>query len=131
MSVKISPKHGVNPSMGICFFCGEETGEIAILGKLPNDQEAPKYAILNYEPCTKCREQFEQGIAFIGVVDHVDDDRPEIAQNAYPTGSVLVLTRDAVEKADFINNKSKEHILEVGHALIPEEILKKLRPTTE
>lgn len=61
MSIKLSPKYGVNPSMIQCFFCGEETGEIALLGRLPKDAEAPKHAVANHEPCKKCKERFSTG----------------------------------------------------------------------
>ncbi len=48
--IKVSPKHGVNPTIPICFWCGEEKGEIALLGKLPGDAEAPRNMVLDYEP---------------------------------------------------------------------------------
>ena len=38
-SIKISQKHGVNPTIPICFWCGKEKNEIALLGKLPGDAE--------------------------------------------------------------------------------------------
>lgn len=40
--IKLSEKHGVNPAITLCPVCGKETG-IAMLGKLKNDSEAPKY----------------------------------------------------------------------------------------
>lgn len=33
MSILLSKKHGVNPSIALCSRCGEETGEIMLLGK--------------------------------------------------------------------------------------------------
>lgn len=126
MSIRLSPNHGINPTMGICFFCGEETGTIALTGKLPNDEEAPRKTVLNYEPCDKCRAQFEKGIAFFGVTKTALDNRPEIALNAYPTGSVIVLTEDNVRNAQFIKDEIKDEIIETGHALIPEELLQAL-----
>lgn len=38
--IRVSEKHGVNPSITICPICGKETG-IALLGKLKGDKEAP------------------------------------------------------------------------------------------
>ena len=32
-NIKISPKHGLNPLIPKCFFCGKEKNEIAILGR--------------------------------------------------------------------------------------------------
>ena len=56
MGIRLSDKHGVNPTMGVCMWCGEPTGEIALLGKLKGDVEAPRYSTLSYEPCDKCKE---------------------------------------------------------------------------
>ena len=32
--IEISPKHGVNPTIPICFWFGEEKGEIVLLGRV-------------------------------------------------------------------------------------------------
>lgn len=71
-SIKISPKHGVNPTIPICFFCGEEKQEIALLGKIggkSEDLEAPRHMVLDYEPCDKCKEQMKLGVVLIPVSD--------------------------------------------------------------
>ena len=39
---------------GKAFWCGKERGELALLGKLPGDAEAPKNVVLDYEPCDCC-----------------------------------------------------------------------------
>lgn len=49
--IKFSEKHGVNPTITLCPVCGKETG-IAMLGKLKNDAEAPKYIIGDI--CNEC-----------------------------------------------------------------------------
>jgi hypothetical protein len=85
----LSEKHGVNPTMGVCFWCGEHTGEIALLGKLPNDAEAPKETVLNYEPCEKCQNAFNEGVLIIEV-DHTAD-KPPLTDDHYPTGRFVVL----------------------------------------
>ena len=55
--IKISPKYGVNPTIPVCFFCGEPKNEIALMGKMKGDIEAPKNMVLDYEPCEHCKEQ--------------------------------------------------------------------------
>lgn len=50
-NIRLSEKHGVNPSITICPICGKETG-IALLGKLKGDKEAPM-RILS-DPCDDC-----------------------------------------------------------------------------
>lgn len=49
--IRVSEKHGVNPSITICPICGKETG-IALLGKLKGDKEAPRKII--GDPCDDC-----------------------------------------------------------------------------
>lgn len=100
-SIKISPKHGVNATMPVCFYCHEETGDIALLGKVKRgddpDWEAPMHVILSYEPCEKCREKFKQGVLLIGVTDRYKYDRPDL-NGYYPTGSYAVASADAVNR---------------------------------
>ena len=43
-SIRLSEKHGVNPSITICPVCYKDTG-IAILGRLKGDNEAPRKII--------------------------------------------------------------------------------------
>jgi hypothetical protein len=88
MSIKLSKKHGVNPSLMNCYFCGEAKG-VALLGKLPKDQEAPHQAVYDYEPCDKCKSYMEQGIILISVKDYDKDFR---------TGGWVVCTQTAIER---------------------------------
>lgn len=95
--IRVSEKHGVNPTLGICAFCGKETGEIALLGRLAGDKEAPKHTILSYEPCKECKEQWAQGVAIIEVSNFpIVDGQPPIAEGAYPTGRVVVVKEEAL-----------------------------------
>lgn len=100
--IKISPKHGVNPTLGICAFCGKETGELALLGRIGDgrkgeDFEAPKYSILSYEPCDECKAQWAQGVAIIEVSRYpLSDGQPPISNGAYPTGRVVVVKEEAL-----------------------------------
>jgi hypothetical protein len=38
-SIRLSEKHGVNPSLMLCFYCGEASG-VALLGRLKGDQDS-------------------------------------------------------------------------------------------
>ena len=33
-SILLSPKHGVNPTIPVCFWCGREKNEVALMGYL-------------------------------------------------------------------------------------------------
>lgn len=102
-SIPLSPKHGVNPTMPICFFCGETKNEIALLGRIggKQDLEAPRQILLDYEPCDKCKEIFAQGVLLIEVtrVPNVEGQF-EIAKDAYPTGRHCVVKPEAL-RGDF------------------------------
>lgn len=95
--IRISPKYGANPTMGVCFFCGEETGEIALLGRIGDgrkheDIQAPMHMILNYRPCEKCREKFSKGVLLVEAetIEGGADNRLPIAKDTYPTGRFVL-----------------------------------------
>ena len=81
--IRLSQKHGVNPSLDTCFFCGEPKG-IALFGKLKGDAEAPRSVLLNYEPCEKCKAVMAQGTTVISVSITNNGNIP-IQDNLYPT----------------------------------------------
>ena len=100
MSIKLSEKYGVNPTIPVCFFCGEEKNEVALLGKITNKRtreevEAPMKMVLDYEPCDKCKEQWSKGVAIIEATKN-DLGRPCIAQDAQPTGRIVVVKPEAL-----------------------------------
>lgn len=67
--IPISKKHGVNPTIPLCFFCGEEKNEVALLGKLPDDAEAPRNCVLDMEPCGTCAERRKTHVHLIVIKD--------------------------------------------------------------
>lgn len=85
--MRISKNHGVNPTICKCFFCGKDTGEIALLGLLPGDKEAPKYSVLNKEPCPACKEDFSKGFTIF-----------EAEANGEPNGNVWVIQNEAAKE---------------------------------
>ena len=97
-SILLSPKHGANPCIPICFFCREEKNEVALLGKLPGDIEAPKNVLLDYVPCDKCKEQFKLGVTLIEVTNKpMIENQPEIQQGLYPTGRFATIKEEAAK----------------------------------
>lgn len=98
-SIRISQKHGVNPTIPICFWCGKEKNEIALLGKLPGDAEAPRstWLIGDYEPCEACKKLREQGIDLVEATDHptIHEKQPPW-HGAYPTGRHMILKERAI-----------------------------------
>lgn len=89
--ITLSEKHGVNPGITQCFYCGEDSGLI-LYGKLKGDAEAPKRVVADYRPCTKCEELMKQGVFLIEVRDGESGDNP------YRTGRQWVITEEAVAR---------------------------------
>lgn len=107
MSIRLSPKYGVNPSITKCFWCGNDTG-IALLGRIgrrvdertiEHDAEAPHYIFAGYEPCEKCKQNFALGVLLMEA-DTVPsfDGQPEMQNGVYPTGRFVVVKREAADR---------------------------------
>lgn len=111
--IEISPKHGLNPTIPVCFWCGKEKNEIALLGRIrekttnrfganvtkrDSDIEAPRRMVLDYEPCDECKKWWDSGVAVLEVQQTpIQPNQPEIQKGLYPTGRFAVVT---VEGAD-------------------------------
>ena len=102
--IEISPKHGLNPTIPVCFWCGKDKNEIALLGRIRektkrgSDIEAPRRMVIDYEPCDECKKMWESGIAvFEAQETPTMPNQPEIQKGIYPTGRLVVMT---VEGAD-------------------------------
>lgn len=91
-SIKLSPKHGLNPAIPLCFFCNEPKNEIVLPGRLPGDVEAPRNVVWNHVPCSTCEEHMGNGIIIISVRDG------ETGNNPYRTGGWAVVKDDAVSR---------------------------------
>lgn len=37
--IKISPKYGLNPTIPVCFWCGKQKNEIALMGRMSKKHE--------------------------------------------------------------------------------------------
>ena len=100
-SIKLSPQHGLNPTIPVCFFCGNEKNEIALLGQIGDrrkgeDFEAPMKMILDFEPCEECQKKFAEGVLLIEVTQSPEYIGMPIAENAYPTGRFVVVKPEAL-----------------------------------
>lgn len=62
--ITLSPKYGLNPTILLCPVCGKETNELALVGRLKRDVEAPKYSFGN-RMCDSCKEHVQQGHRFL------------------------------------------------------------------
>ena len=123
--VRLHREHGLNPTLPVCFWCGTETGEVALLGaKYP--KRAPQKMVLDIEPCDGCKVNMAKGVVLIHVTkDPIQEGIPEIAYGAHPTGDWVVMTEDAIERIISPPEKAKE-ITTAGKALLETETWKAL-----
>lgn len=75
-NLKLSKKHGVNPSLQVCTICGHDDG-IAMFGYITGDKEAPRRT-LSPEPCKKCKADIEnykkQGFVIFVINDEFENE---------------------------------------------------------
>lgn len=132
--IKLSPEHGVNPTIPVCFWCGQEKNQVALLGKIDKkDSAAPMKMIIDYEPCDKCKELFSKGIHVIGVSEEpivekmfpiVDDGKNKL----YPTGSMFVAPEDWIKGFLTANEQDGmiEDVLAKKVLLMPDKIVSEI-----
>lgn len=131
MSIRISEKYGVNPTIPVCFWCGKEKNEVALLGKLKGDIEAPKNCVLDYEPCDECKNKMSLGVALLGVTkEPINKTLPPIQEDEengmlYPTGSWLVITKEAAKRY-FGEVATEEEIEESDRILVEQDFIEYL-----
>ena len=89
-SIKLSPKHGVNPSVLHCICCGKDYG-VAMLGKLKGDKEAPRDIYQGL--CNDCQGVIDQGGAMI-----IEVGDGETESNPRRTGRLVGVSKDFKER---------------------------------
>lgn len=95
-NLKVSPKHGLNPSIEKCPVCGKEMG-IVLYGRLKGDIEAPKYSEQNL--CDECK------VSYLTLLEANPTTRK-------PTGRRLYIKREFINerfrKEDFLLMKEED-----------------------
>lgn len=117
--IHLSPAHGLNPSVNVCFYCNGEKNEVVLAGRLPHDAEAPRKAAWNLEPCDKCKGFMEQGIILISVDEKKSGDD---TKNPYRTGGWIVVTEEAVRRMGLKPPEFLEDICKRRVAFMPDEV---------
>lgn len=102
--IRLSPKYGANPTIPVCFWCGEDRGEIALMGHIGDgrkgeDFEAPNRMVMDYEPCEKCRQNMSMGFTLMEATNEPNaaSDVP-MKNGVYPTGRFLVIKHEAAQR---------------------------------
>ncbi len=129
-SIRLHPKHGLNPTVPQCFWCGEDKNEVALLGAALNKQ-APMHMVLDYEPCDRCRAQWEQGIVLVECVPaDPTRPRPELVKGtgAYPSGRFIVVTEEAWERLELFKPEMKEAVTKARKAFVEKAVFEAMLP---
>ena len=116
MSIRLSPKHGVNPVIPKCFYCNEDKNEVILAGRLKGDAEAPRNAVWDMEPCDKCKGYMKQGIILISVDEEKSDDE----RNPYRTGGWVVIKEKAVRH--MMTEEAANEICKRRVGFVPDEV---------
>lgn len=114
-SIRLSPAHGVNPSLDVCFFCMKPRG-VALFGMMRGDREAPREVCMDHEPCDTCKKWMEQGVVLISV----DEKKTEDKQNPYRSGGFCVVKEDFIRRA-VVPQELAEDICKKRVAFIPDD----------
>ena len=118
--VRLSKKHGLNPMIESCFWCGEDKS-LVLFGRLPQDQEAPRSGALNLDPCEKCKEHMEAGVILISV----DEKKTEDPNNPHRTGGWVVIRDEWVRRA-VRPQELQNQILARRVAFLPDDVWDRL-----
>jgi len=93
--ITLHPTEGVNPTLGLCFWCGSEDGTIGLLG-YNKGRKAERKSIISLEPCPQCRRNMALGITVIEATKYQKERwQPEVAPGVFPTGRWCVAKREA------------------------------------
>lgn len=102
--IVLSPKYGVNPTIPVCFWCGNERLEIALMGHIGDrrereDFEAPKHMVIDFEPCEECRKNMALGFTVLEATRVPNNiSNIEIQKGVYPTGRFVVIKTEAAHR---------------------------------
>lgn len=115
MSIRLSEKHGVNPTIPVCYYCGKPRNEVALLGRLKGDVEAPMHLCIDKVPCDECAGFMEQGVILISVANGPVTGH----DNPHRTGSFAVMRDEAIRR--IFNDEAAEWAIQFRCAFIDDE----------
>jgi hypothetical protein len=126
--IKLHHEHGLNPTLCMCFWCGQDRGDIALLGASIKGQ-APTRAVIDYQPCDRCEQVHAKGVVFVELVDDPPTPRPPIGTRSggpmYPTGRWVLAARDS-NLVTSLSEGAREDALETGFVMCNTEYMDKM-----
>lgn len=112
MSLRLHPKHGVNPTVSQCIVCGGDRNELVLLGAAYKE-EAPMKMITTIEPCDECKKKYlKDGVL---LVEAEQTTGPRGKTQNHPTGTLSVIRDEAFRRIfDVPVPKDKICYVEIG-----------------
>lgn len=87
-SIPFHKEYGLNPTLCTCFYCGQETGEIALLGAHYKG-EAPMHMCTSLEPCPACKEKYKDFVLLV-------EAEPDKKDKPQPTGRWAAIKKECI-----------------------------------
>lgn len=103
-SIPVSPKHGLNPTVPVCLYCGKDKNEIAVCGKVnKQDDEMPMRCVIDALPCDECRKLWQAGVVLIRASKTkkgrmVPVKAPDGTSTLYLDGSTMLVTEEGAQR---------------------------------
>ena len=126
-SIRLSEKHGLNPSITTCFYCGKDAGIIlpGLAGEKMakqmghSDGQMPMHCgVIDMTPCSECEDFMKKGVILIGV-----KDGEEGSDNPYRTGEFFVVKDRFIEDLLENNDKLKDTVLKQRFVFMPQAVM--------
>jgi len=127
MNIQLHPKHGLNPTMDTCFYCGEAKNILLVGNHTQRFKEEGladstgrmnhQIGVTDMEPCSNCAKYMKQGIILISTKDEINDE-------PYRTGGWVVIKEEALKR--MINVELFEQIRKKHFAFVPDVVWDKL-----
>ena len=118
MSIVLHPKHGANPTITTCYYCGGDS-DILLVGVhtrkfkeagvsvSPDGQMPIRIGPIGMRPCRECEKYMEQGVILISVENNT---KQEEMPDPRRTGCFCVVTEDCIRRL-FIDNEMLDFVL--------------------
>lgn len=95
-SIKLHKEYGLNPTICTCFYCGKETGEIALLGAKYKGK-APMRMCISIEPCEECREKYKDYVLLVEAKETQESAWSPKSAQPQPTGRWVAIRKELVK----------------------------------
>lgn len=109
-------EYGLNPTVMVCLYCGQDTGCIALMGNSMTGR-APARAVLSLKRCKKCEKEYRNAVMFVEMVEDGGQLRP--------TGRWAALSKEWPGLKDVDDPRIKE-MIRTEYVLVDPEVFQML-----